>query len=377
MQSGHPISSAWGMLGCFVLPMLAATFCSVAIPIFRSKHSAISPLGGKNIALSFLVSTAQATDDQLTKFKTASANGAVLNLSDESTDLAAKKIATQRILAAHLPLYYWIEIGRCPELADAHPEWMASIQTHTEWRRRFPDFPKEAEGEVVKAWPWVPVLYQETFAAHLDRVGKLLGNLPVPKGIFLSDLQGPPSACGCGHPLCRWTADYGPIKTASPLGPDAAARFCAEVKKLAPNAEVIPVWTSECEETDRETVCGGVGCYRGTCWKEWTKQITPVAAECPRIAALLPYKLFARDLPIYGGEGAWISHAVRSFGETPQGNHPVAANHLIAVAQGWDVTPDQIDAQKLQATKAGCAGIVVAINPIEQSWEPRLFRWKK
>jgi hypothetical protein len=335
-----------------------------------------SPSDATNLLQGSLLSAAQVTDQRLVELKSKPLEWVILDLAHGLTQPAAGQ-AADRILGAGLPLYYWIEVGRCPLLADAHPEWMASIQTHTEWRRRFPDFPIERDGEVVKAYPWVPVLYRETFDAHLARIGKLLGDLPAPRGIFLNDLQGPPSACGCGHPLCRWTADYGPIKTATPLGPDAAAKFCAEVKGLAPHAEIIPVWTSECEEADRETVCGGVGCYRGTCWKEWTRQTTPLAAESSRVAALLPYKLFNRDLPHYGGEGAWVAHAVRSFGETPQGKHPLPASRLIAVVQGWEVTDQQVAAQKQHATNAGCAGVIVALNSIQQSWEPRIFQWKR
>ncbi|MGI8603043.1 MAG: hypothetical protein ACR2OZ_08585 [Verrucomicrobiales bacterium] len=375
METGQPVSSGWNFIGWLTWPLALIGFCSLIIPGCGRKTAEVTPPASKreDFNQGILVAAAQLTTERIETLRAENPAVVAINISDGSGDAAAAR----RVLDAGLPLYYWIEIGRCPELADAHPEWMASIQTHTEWRRGFPDFPKEREGEVVKAYPWVPVLYRETVAAHLARVGKLLGDLPPARGIFLNDLQGPPSACGCGHMLCRWTTDYGPIKTATPLGPDAAAKFCAEVGKLSPNAEIIPVWTSECEEPDRATVCGGVNCYRGTCWKEWTRQTTPLAAECPRIAALLPYKLFERDLPHYGGEGAWVAHAIKSFGDTPQGQHPVPAQRLIAVVQGWDVTAKEVEAQKQHAAKSGCGGVLVAMSPLEQSWEPRIFRWKK
>ena len=52
--------------------------------------------------------------------------------------------------AAGFDLFYWIEIGRNPALADAHPEWMASLEVHhSEWRRLFPKFPKTKEDELL------------------------------------------------------------------------------------------------------------------------------------------------------------------------------------------------------------------------------------
>ena len=40
----------------------------------------------------------------------------------------ALQAAAGRVRAQGLQLYYWIEIARCPELAEAHPAWMASLQ---------------------------------------------------------------------------------------------------------------------------------------------------------------------------------------------------------------------------------------------------------
>src|SRR5262249_35002319 len=207
---------------------------------------------------------------------------------------------------------YWIEIGRNPALADAHPEWMASIQTHEEYRRFFPELPKLKTNQVVKNYPWVPVLYQETFPVHLDRVKHLLEGKPQPAGVFLNDLQGAPWACGGGNNLCRWTTDYGPLKPATRLPNDAAGQFVAEVQALEPNAKIIPVWTSECEEADAKTLCAGVNCFKGTCWREFTAQLQAVAETSETIGALLPYKAFQRDLAEYGPEAGWISQSPAS-----------------------------------------------------------------
>src|SRR5262249_32866287 len=202
-------------------------------------------------------------------------NAAVLMLSESNS--ATQVSAAREIKQSALALYYWIEIARNPALADAHPEWTASIQTHQEYRRFFPQLPKTKTNEVVKNYPWVPVLYEQTFPVHLERARQLLAGKPEPAGIFLNDLQGAPSACGCGHFLCRWTTDYGPLKTATRLPNDAAAKFVAAVGQLAPKATVIPVWTTECEEGDAETLCAGVGCFKGACWREFTAQLQPLA----------------------------------------------------------------------------------------------------
>ena len=323
-----------------------------------------------------LLTASQADAPRLRELKRDGYNAAVLNLSEGGGQ--ADREAARRIRRAGLELYYWIEIGRNPTLADAHPEWMASLQGHPEWRRFFPKLPPTKTNEVVKNYPWVPVLYQETFPVHLERVKRLLAGKPAPKGIFLNDLQGAPSACGCGHPLCRWTTDYGPIKTATRLPNNAAARFVAAVKKLSPAARIIPVWTTECEEHDREGLCAGVGCFKGTCWREFTAQLMTMAEEAETIGALLPYRDFQRDLPTYGPTAGWIKHALASFSEMPPKRNGTAipTHRLIAILQGWDVTPKEINAQIVQSEEAGAAGYVVALVRIEQSWEPRIVNAK-
>jgi hypothetical protein len=324
-----------------------------------------------------LIAAAQTTGAQLDSFKREGYRAAVLNLAAENK--GEDEAAAQRIRQAGLDLYYWIEIAHNPSLADVHPEWMASIQTHPEWRRFFPSLPQAGTNEVVKTYPWVPVGYQEAFSVHLDRVRQLLKANPAPEGIFLNDLQAAPTACGCGHHLCRWTSDYGPITTATRLGNDAAAHFVAEVKKLAPAARVIPVWTTECEEQDAEDLCAGVGCFKGTCWREFTAQLMPLAREADTIAALLTYKDLQRDLPRYGPTAGWIIHAIGYFSEMPRryGASPIAANRILAVLQGWDVTHEQIKAQIARSKEAGAAGYVLSLTKLDQSWQPRIFDTKQ
>ena len=324
-----------------------------------------------------LISAAQSGSRDLEKLEREGFNAVVLQLVDGQAT-SDTEAAAQRILAAKLDLYYWIEVARNPAMADAHPEWMASLQTHPEWRRHFPSFPQPATNEVVKNYPWVPVLYQETFEPHRTRVASLLKELPTPKGIFLNDLQGAPSACGCGNSYCRWTTDYGPKLTATRLPNDAAAKFIAAIAKLVPQAKIIPVWTTECLEKDgpKGAPCDGVGCYSGKCWREYTAQLAPVAEQCERVGVLLSFRAFEKERTPYGDHAEWQKHALNSFTEIPskRGGSAVTPNRLVAVVQGWEVTPAQKALQIKQAEEAGVGGYVVALNKIDQSWEPRLLK---
>ncbi|MCA9177504.1 MAG: hypothetical protein KDB14_23625 [Planctomycetales bacterium] len=326
-----------------------------------------------------MLSAEQVTDERLATLRSSGIGAIALELRGGDQRERERK-ACQRIVAANLDLCYWIEVARCKELADQHPAWMASLQGHQEWRRLFKDPPVPGENEVVKVHPWVPILNQEPFQAQLDRVRGLLESLPAAKVVFLNDLQGAPSACGCGNNLCRWTSDYGKIRTSTPIEKDAAQAFVVAVKKTASTSRIIPVWTTECEEADgaHDGPCAGVGCYRGICWKAYTKQLTPVAEQCETLGVLLPYRDWGRDLPRYGEPAGWIESAVTSFAVMPARHQaePVSASRLIAVVQGWDVTETQLNQQLEAARRSGVSGVLVCFAKVEQAWQPRLYRWK-
>ncbi len=335
---------------------------------------AIAHVEGAEPWRAVLLSPNAATDSELGRLKQDSVLAVALAARFETID--ELKPAAARVSAAGLELHYWFEIGRNPALAEAHPEWMASIQGHQEWRRFFPDVAQESEHQVVKAFPWVPVAYEESFNAHSNRVQRLLADLPSPAAIWLNDLQGPPAVCGCGHPLCRWTTDYGPKLTATAIGDDAAARFVRAVQQMSPRARVIPVWATECEAHDKDDLCAGVGCYTGRCWKDWTKQLMPLAEAAPTIGVLATYKVLQRDLPRYGSTAGWVGEAVRSFHTMPPQRNGAAVppGRLVAVVQGWDVTTAELETQLEQATRSGVGGILIARETLEQSWSPRVVR---
>ena len=326
-----------------------------------------------------LLDAQQLDDARAATLRLAGFNAVVVRVDDGSeTSRRAIHRACESAQRHQLPCDFWIEVARCPALADQRPELMASLQGHPEWRRFFPKSTEPRDDEVVKTYPWVPIMSREGFDAQLARVTKLLEGLPTPAGLFLNDLQGAPSACGCGHPLCRWTTDYGPKRSTAKLGPDAAARFVDAVSKAARVPRVIPVWATECEAHDKQTLCAGVACYEGLCWKEFVKQLTPLAERREPLALLLPFRAFERDLPIYPDHAGWIREAIELLQTQPTRHRgtPVPPDRLIAVLQGWDVTHREVMAQIAQARLAGAGGFVVSQVPIDQSWEPRLMKWK-
>lgn len=319
-----------------------------------------------------MMSASQANEENILKWKK---EGYDIALEINSVDQSILS-GIERIKKHAGSVDYFFEVGRCPQLAASHPEWMASIQGHHEWRRMFPDTPKPDKGEVIKVSPWVPIFNREPFDAHVARIKSMLVKLPKPKRIWLNDIQGAPSACGCGHPLCRWTTDYGPLKTATPIGDSAPAEFLAEIKKLANGSKVIPIMTSECEEADQHTVCGGVGCFKGICWKAFTRQLDQAAKQAPEIGVACFYKAFDRDLPRYREKAGWIRYAVESFEKMPKirNGTGVKTNRLIAVLQGWDVTPEELNQQIVVAQKIKTAGTLICLAKVDQDWKPKKFR---
>lgn len=216
-----------------------------------------------------LVSSERVTQDFLASWKANGATAIVVTL-DEASRRRWGSIARD-VEQARMSLWPWVEVARNPAMADAHPEWMAAIGGHhDDWRRRFPNAPASRPGEVIKAWPWVPIGYAAAFEAHRDRLKRLLSDLPGSwSGVFLDDLQSGPSSCGCGNDQCRWTLDYGsPATAAKRPGDDSAAKMVAELVERHPGKAIVPVWVTECEPADLPDakpgtkLCGSVACQR-------------------------------------------------------------------------------------------------------------------
>ncbi|MEZ5964215.1 MAG: hypothetical protein R3F56_10255 [Planctomycetota bacterium] len=280
----------------------------------------------------------------------------------DGDDIAAVAAAAVDVRAHGVRLGYWIEVARAPSLAGTQPGLMASLQGHDGWRALFPDAPVPAPGEVVKVFPYVPILSRAGFAAQSARVRALLAALPSADEVYLHGLQGAPSACGCGHPTCRWAMDYfvrapgrTPMAGPEPYGPGAAAAFAGEVAAAAKGATVIPVWVGECGAGDAR--CHGVPCYDGRCWSALAEQWAPVASAFERLAVFVPSASIG-----VAGDAVHTRDAVAELARVERAGAPavrIDESRLVPIVEG---------------PAAAIPGAVVADVALEQSWEPRLWR---
>jgi hypothetical protein len=279
-----------------------------------------------------------------------------------------------------MTLWPWIEVARNPAMADEHPDWMAAPGGHhDDWRRRYPQAPQAKPGEVIKAWPWVPIGYAPAFDAHRKRLRTLLADLPGTwAGVFLNDLQAGPSSCGCGNDQCRWALDYGlPPTAAKTPGDDPAAKVVAELVARHPGKVVVPVWVTECEPADLPDakggtgLCGTVRCAKGDCWPRYARAWNALlsATEGPIALALWP-ETFRRDA------ARWIDADLALFQNPPRDSQPLAAAKTVAVVQAWGKPETAIDGL-FARVKRSAPGWVIALEPIDQSWEPRLVQIPK
>jgi hypothetical protein len=314
--------------------------------------------------------------------------GAIVLILDERYEAVVYQKAARAITAKGLDLYYWIEVGRNPTFAKYHPEWMAALGSHHDWRKRFPDVRQLQDGEVAKAWPWTPIAYREAFDAHVARIKNLFGRIPADyRGVLLNDLQGGPSSCGCGNLQCRWAIDYGvPVTTEKIAGHDVAAKFLAEISQIAAGKNVIPVWTTECEHEDMALekqpnhawttgYCGNVDCHeycRDRFAEQWS---TLQAIRLGPIAILSLHKEFQRNRIEYGPPTSWVKHPVSFLDQKELKSVP--HQNLWLVVQGFDVMPNEEQAARAAASETGVGAVLVARTRIDQSYEPRVMKSKR
>ena len=352
------------MRALFVLSLLALVLGACASP---------STAPERNLRGSVLPANADAATIDIAK---AAGDDTIVLAIGEHDVTAAALAGAAAVRAAGLRLGYWLEVGRCERLADAHPEWIASLQGHDEWRLDVPGFAEPPADQIVVAWPWTPVLYAEAFAAHEQRIAAQLRALPPADFVFLNNLQGPPGACGCGNVLCRWAVDYtlhgrAPARKATLLAPDAAARFVAAVQALAPKSSVIPVWVTECEQADTAPTgaCHGVGCYGGLCWREFDRQWLPLEDKCEQIALALPWRAFKRDQTRHGEPAGWVAFAIEHLRARAASHHggELSAARLVAV-----VDDDGTGVGPAMARAAGVTAILVLRVALDVSTVPRL-----
>lgn len=277
-------------------------------------------------------------------------------------------------------LYLWINVGRNARLAAACPGWVAGMGSHDDWRRDFPAAPHPGPGERIGVFPWTPIWYEAVLEDRREAIVKLLGGkTPGIAGVFLNQVQGAPSACGCGNLQCRWTVDYrmggGPRKVEGA----PAALLVERLEKDLPGVQWIPVWVTECEERDQGTIstghCGTVPCFGGLCWRESTKELGALTAKSDGPLALLATeKQFQRDGASRTTPGDWLELLVSELKEIPplHGRAAVPASRLIAVLEGDEASAAERHLLEDRALETGVRGVLVLVRPLDESWEPRL-----
>ena len=383
----HPVIAMTGTHRAFsrsrsvAVPTLAlAVIFAAAAGQFYAEPSASAQTKAPFEAV--IVEPSAVTEKNISTWKSDGFSAIILKL-DEKFEAHAYQNAAKQIARQSLPVYYWINVGRNPAIAREHPQWMASLGSHDDWRTRFPDVPQIKEGEVVKAWPWTPIAYREAFAAHLARITGLLQRVPADyRGLLLNDLQGGPSSCGCGNLQCRWAIDYGvPATTAEIKDADVPSRFVAQVGKLAAGKQVIPVWTTECEERDLAPdkqanrgwstgYCGHVECSQ-QCPTRFSEQWQALHATHRGPTAILALqKEFGRDRKEYGTAANWIKDTIKYLNQ--QQPKALPHNQLWVVVQGYDVTPDEERTVRIAALRTEPGAVLVARTRIDQSYEPRI-----
>jgi len=350
------------------LVLLLTVFAARLLVPWGESHAAEPKLSMRGV----LVGMDRVSPGFLAAWKAKGVNAVVVPLDD-----AAKqrwKPMAEAVERAGMTLWPWIEVARNPPMADAHPEWMAAIGGHhDDWRRRFPDAPTAKRGEVIKAWPWVPIGYAPAFDAQRQRLKLLLDDLPGSwAGVFLNDLQAGPSSCGCGNDQCRWALDYGSPPTAAKTpGDDAAAKIVAELSAGHPGKVIIPVWVTECELVDLPDakggtgLCGRVPCAANDCWPRYARNWNPLlkATDGPIALGVWP-ETFRRDA------ARWIGSDLALFQTPPRGGSPLAPERTIAVIQAWR-KPESAAIALSGRVERAAAGWVLALDTIDQSWEPR------
>ncbi|MEW6159155.1 MAG: hypothetical protein AB1813_17150 [Verrucomicrobiota bacterium] len=337
---------------------------------------------GRAMDAMVLVRADQVSSELVERWKAERYSAVALILEEEEKPRC--QAAARMVHKAGLAVYFWIEVGRNPRLAAAHPEWMASLGMHNDWIKRFPNarLPKE-NVEVAKAFPWVPIHYRAAFDAHLARVAELLAEMGAFRGVLLNDLQSGPSSCGCGNLLCRWATDYQVPATGEALNPEkAAADFVSAIAKRWPEKEIIPVWTTECEEADlpaakapggRSTgLCGTVSCAVGRCPKEFSTQWQAIATATDGPIGLLGLESELERAE--GGAESMLEYALRV--PAKHGAPEMPARRIWLVVDAAAESAARLDAVRKVAMQHGIARLIMAQTRIDQSYEPRIIRVK-
>jgi hypothetical protein len=289
-------------------------------------------------------------------------------------DRGAVNRALAAAQAAGLEPYLWVEVARDEAAARAHPEWLSEPQ-HTEWLELFPE--QDWTGRHAVVYPWICVNNRAVFEYARDRVCRLVNAIDAPlAGVFVSDIQGGPVGCGCGNDLCRsWDNSPGEKIAPSPYErPETffSVVFLNELRRRLPGMTLVPIICEECEagitmdgiDSPDELLgkCHGVPCR--PCSTDYYPRLIDSLVDEPRVGLLSFYKLWRRNVPLWGPEAGWVGAVLRRYRERDP------AQRLISVLQGWDVSEAELSAQIAQSRAGGSAGYLVAGMAMDQSFWP-------
>ena len=272
-----------------------------------------------------LVTPRQVDAALLARLRREEFNTVVLPLAEGAAP-AQCQTAAVAILGAGLSLGYWIEVGRSPTLAQAHPEWVA-VRSRTD--------------PAARAMPWVPIDTPAAWRAQLDRVIDLLRGHIAADVVLLNDLQGAPEICGCRNPLCPTR----PARDATFVD-SAAARFVAEVDHFLPRSRVVPVWSPPCTQACCPAACQDTALRA---WQAVTAQASTAGVLWLDATPLAPAAVTT----------------LRTGADPSRGQ----SLRLFAVLQGVDTGDTDIQRRLAGARAAGAQGHVLVLTPLVQSVE--------
>jgi hypothetical protein len=131
------------------------------------------------------------------------------------------------------------------------------------------------------------------------------------------------------------------------------------------------VWVTECELTDLPDakdgtgLCGHVRCAANDCWPRYARNWNPLLkATSGPIALGVWSETFRRDA------ARWIESDLALFQNPLRDGSPLAAERTIAVIQAWG-KPEAAAITLSERVEPAAAGWVLALDAIDQSWEPR------
>ncbi|MGH7194739.1 MAG: hypothetical protein ACREJM_14565, partial [Candidatus Saccharimonadales bacterium] len=184
---------------------------------------------------------------------------------------------------------------------------------------------------------------------------------------------------------------YGVASTGDKLpGDDVAARFVADVRKLAAQKLVVPIWMTECQDRDLPSArrsggattgyCGGVACSQNTCPKIFAKQWNAlVGVQDGPIGLFAAHQELGRTGAEYGDEAEWIGEAVAYLDDVPprHGGEKLPHERLWLVVQGYDLPDEAVVEARRVAEHTGAGAVFVALARLDQTYEPRVIAVKE